>query len=242
MSLVYQHNLMIESSKENDRKLVIEPYDQYYRVDSLSRDLTKNVDPSKTIELEPISPPKFYDWSYSDDGDYLNKQFKDENGKTYGGFELLTETDLNNERKSVKVPLPQTVLNDKILFDICIPTIVKDVDFNKSDTSKSRISYFTGIRFTSSNLRLELPNPIFTSLSQTWIRFSQISTRFFPLAMYGYAGSFDNPYNATIDLNFGIQPEYYYGSSYPFKVTQNTLYNRYYSNYIFEMTSKDSGI
>ena len=126
-------------------------------------------------------------------------------------------------------------MNDKILFDICIPTIVKDVDFNKTDTFKSRISYFTGIRFTSND-----SISLYTGTGVVDLVF--IKTNYFPLVMYGYAGSFDNPYNATIDLNFGIQPEYYYGRSYPFKVTENTLYNRYYSNYIFEMTSKDSRI
>jgi hypothetical protein len=60
---------------------------------------------------------------------------------------------------------------------------------------------------------------------------------------YPYAGHFDDPYNPTLDINFGLPKEVYYDDSVEaITVTDNNLYNKYHSQFIREITDQDSKI
>ena len=61
---------------------------------------------------------------------------------------------------------------------------------------------------------------------------------------YPYAGHFNDPYTATEDLNFGLVQEVYYESqtATPISVSNNNLYNKYYSKMLAEYTDKESKI
>lgn len=223
-SLISMFNLYVEPDKNNDRTLIIEPFNDYYRLDSDAKDWTLKVDLSKDYEITPISPniSRNNQYTYTDDGDYFNKDFKDQQQIVYGYYETTQETDFNNTTQVTKVGFAQTPLVDRTndTSRVIVPTIVKDASLNKIEQFKPRIFYWTGLRYV------------------TRFTLNGVSTEdVYNLPMYGYAGHFDNPENATLDLNFNIMPKYYYGQDYLFKVTANTLFKRYYENYYNEITS-----
>ena len=58
---------------------------------------------------------------------------------------------------------------------------------------------------------------------------------------YPYAGHFDDPFNPTLDINFGLVREVFYDDTLEdITVTDNNLYNKYHSKFIREITDKDS--
>jgi hypothetical protein len=58
---------------------------------------------------------------------------------------------------------------------------------------------------------------------------------------YYFAGHLDDPFNPTIDINYGVPFEIMYDGA-QINYTNNNLYNRYYKKFISEITDKDSKI
>jgi uncharacterized delta-60 repeat protein len=226
-SLINMFNLYIETDSFNPKKVRIEPYENFY-TNNDSRDWTNKLDLSKQIQIQPTAPDisKNFRWSYNDDGDLLNKDYKDNYNKVYGEFSISAETQFNNDTTQFSVAFSQTpVVDTNTGGRLIIPTIVRDQNYSRLDKWNPRIYYWTGIRYIQS------------------FKLEEISTSdYYDIPMFGYAGHFDNPKDATLDLNFGYSEKYYYGSTYPFYITENTLYNRFYRNYIEEIIDKDSRI
>jgi uncharacterized delta-60 repeat protein len=238
-SLISMFNLYIEQDKFDPRRVTIEPYDDFY-TPADPKDWTKKLDISKTVEIEPTSPniSKNFKWTYKDDGDFYNKIYKDINLKTYGEFEISNGTQFNTNTTEFKVNLSQSVLADvNTGGNLIIPTIVKDGEFNDIVKYNPRIMYFTGLRYVDSIFAVGGPAGIQSGSIAAVILATYSTSDFFDLPMFGYAGHFDNPKDATLDLNFGYAEEYY-GTD--FIITENTLYNRFYKNYIDEVSDKNS--
>jgi hypothetical protein len=218
-------NLQIEPVNSNDRILIIEPYDDYFISEFV--DWTNKVDISKEIQIIPTSnvSAKNYKYNYTDDSDFLNTQFKQNQNNTYGYFDKIITNDFTSSTIETKITFSPTPLFDgENQGKIIIPAIFKDGLFNRVEKSRMRILYWTGIKPALGAYEI---NNIDTGVD-------------FGTSSYGYAGHMDNPKNATLDLNFGIQPEYFYGGSYFTKVTENTLYNKYYNKLIEEITNPES--
>lgn len=58
---------------------------------------------------------------------------------------------------------------------------------------------------------------------------------------YPYAGHFDDPVTPTLDINFGLPAELYYQAKGQ-SITDNNLFNSYYSTQYDEVTDKDSKV
>ena len=226
-SLINMFNLYFEVDSFNPRKLRIEPFDNFYQL-SGSKNWTNKLDISKTVTIEPISPniSKSFRWVNKEDKDLYNKTYKEVFDEDYGEFKLEQETQFNTNQTQFTTKFSSTPLVDiRTGGSLIIPTIVKDDRNIKLDAFNPRILYFTGIRY-----------------SEIFSLFNISTAQEFGIPMFGYAGHFDNPKDATIDLNFFYSREYYYGENYPFYITENTLYNKYYRNYIEEIIDKDSKI
>ena len=60
---------------------------------------------------------------------------------------------------------------------------------------------------------------------------------------YPYAGHLDDPFNPTLDLNFGINKEIYYDNTFaPITLTDNTIFNKYHKKFIEEITDVNSKV
>ena len=227
LSLIGAFNLYVEPSRFNSNKLIIEPFNEYYS-DSFV-DWTDKVDISKDITIEPISSitSKTYKFTYDEDSDFYNTQYKNSTGEVYGTHEVTVETEFTDKQSLIKLKYAATPISDEANNGkIIIPAIFKDSLRTPVDSEKPRLFYWTGIRFATDNFFV---GGIDTS-------------DVFDLPMFGYAGHLDNPIDATLDINFGINEDlrYYFGTSYAFRLTENTLFNTYYADYIEELTNSNS--
>lgn len=230
ISLISMFNLQIEPINSNDKVLIIEPYDDYFQSNFV--DWTNKVDISKTIEIVPISNlgAKTYKYNYTEDSDFLNTTFKNNQGEIYGFFNRTLQSEFTDATIETKISFaPTPMFDSQDLGRIVIPAIYRDGFFNRIDKYKMRILYWTGVR------------PVANLTTTSTYEIDGIDTNNeFQVSMLGQSGHFDNPINATLDLNFGIQPEYFYGDSYLTKVNENTLYYKYHRNLINEISSVDS--
>jgi len=62
-------------------------------------------------------------------------------------------------------------------------------------------------------------------------------------ATYPYVGMWDDPYNPTETLDFGIPRKIYWDNTFQaVNATDNNLFNKYYKQYVEEITDKNSRI
>lgn len=224
-SLINMFNLYIESDRFNPKKVYIEPVDSYFQSDFV--DWTDKVDVSRTIEIEPVSTksPKNYRYTYDDDSDFLNKDYKEVYDETYGEFEITTSNQFNDNTVETKVKFAPTVISDELGDGrVIIPAIYKDINRNILDQHKPRILYWKGLTYVPGGFEVD----------------SIDTSDKFGTSCLGYAGHLDSPLDATLDLNWGLLQKAYFGTSYPVLVTENTLYFRYHRKAIEEITSPES--
>lgn len=239
MSIVNAFNLYIEPSQTTERKVNIEPFSNYYTGGFV--DWTDKVDISQDVEIEPTGAnvPKKYRFTYSDDGDFYNVDYKNNYGKTYGEHTESVENDFSEASAETKIKFAPTPLVDVTGSDtvpqngaLIIPRIAKDDSGTPMSQIKHRLLYWTGIRRSAEDF---VVGPGVTSNPLT-----QSTINDYGLAMYGYAGHMDNPITPTFDLNFGVCDGYYFGLTYPVTVPTQTLYAKYWEPQIIELTSPES--
>ena len=228
MSIVKMFNLYVESDTTNDRNLFIEPRDDFYN--NNINDWTHKLDVSQQLEFLPMGAldSQRYLYTYKPDKDYYNELYTDTWGDIYGQrIKRINNDFIKNEYKTDVIfsPTPSVgqSYNDKVL-----PTI-KKVDNNGQEVrtqSNIRILYYGGLKDT-----------IYTWTHQSDLVADQVELQ------YPYAGHYDDPFNPTIDINFGLTKEIYWDNTFnPITWTNNNLYNIYHSKFIEEITDKNSKI
>lgn len=245
VSLIGAFNLYVEPDRFNANRLIIEPFNDYYINQFI--DWTDKVDISQDIEIEPICPTnaKVYKFTYDEDSDYLNVDYKADTSRVYGDKLEVVETEFSQQTIETKLKFAATPLSDPTAITstdfqtgaLIIPTIYKDEQRKPPQQIKPRLLYWTGLRRSSEDFLVNFGVTGGSGATAT----STIND--YGIPMYGYAGHLDNPLDATLDLNFDLLKQlkqYYYGQTYPFLVTDNTLYDRFWSDYISELTAKSS--
>lgn len=224
LSVIKAFNLYIETDKDHDNKLYIEPRNDFYS-SGVTVDWTDKLDISQDIEISPMGDltSRRYNFTYTDDKDYYNDIYKKSYNEAYGsrlidtGNEFITGT---NETKIMFSPTPLVDSNshDRIL------SYISEVFMGNTANPKAfniRLLYYGGAKTTN--------NPwTYTSITGTTSE-----------TTYPYAGHLDDPANPTLDLSFGVPLFVYYDA---LKYTNNNLYNKYYRQFIDEITDKDSKI
>ena len=221
-SIVKMFNLFVEVDKFNPNKLYIEPRPTFYS-SGVVRDWTDKLDYSKETKIIPMGElnNKTYLFTYKEDSDFFNNQYKSKYGEIYGEKRYDIQNDfLKGEVKTELIfsptPLVDTIGHDRVLSKIYT------VDNNgqiKPTGSNMRILYYGGLKQTS----------------YPW---SHIATSGTTVRNdYPYAGHLDDVQEPTLDLNFGIPRQVYYT---PSRYTSNNLYNKYWKDYIEQIADKDS--
>lgn len=226
--IINMHNLYIQVDPDNDRNLIIEPREDFHTFDSI--DISTKIAQDRDFEIKPVGNlnASEYLYTYKADVDYYNKKYTEAWSRVYGDRIINV---LNNFTKVVKktelVFSPTTMVappqKDKVL-----PTIIGINQNNEPTTTKSniRILYYGGLK----------------PCTETW-RHSESTFNFTNNSTYPYMGHFDDPFNATLDLNFGLVNEVYYDDTLQnINITNNNLYNLYHKRLIDEVTSRDSNI
>jgi hypothetical protein len=223
-SIVKMFNLYVYEDKLVEKKLIIKPFIDFY--DGSQIDWTDKVDRGSVMRLKPMSEftARYYDYKYKQDNDFYAENYRKKFNEGYGDFIYDSENEFVKEVDATEIIFAGTVLYRKTGTDKIYSAIYKLSNENtKEDKMDSVIRILqakkiTGV--TSWSIRNGVGGSVIASYSD-----------------YGYAGHLDDPYNPQADINWGVTKEVYYN---PTSVTAANLFNGYWSEYIAEITDKDS--
>jgi hypothetical protein len=232
-SIVKMFNLYVVEDKFVDKKLVIKPFVDFYSYTASAQyDWSNKMDRAKPIRLKPMSEvnARYYQFAYKPDSDYYGDNYRKKYNQGYGDFIEDTESEFVKETEKVEVifagtPLYQYLGTDKIYSAI----------YKLSNTKQSEDPMDSVIRILQAQ---KITNRVSWNMLNAGATLATYND-------YGYAGHlfFDSAsftatnLNPTSDINFGAPAEIY------FRVQQYTsanLFNSYWSEYIAEITDKDS--
>jgi hypothetical protein len=222
-SVFKMFNLYVESDTLDDKKLIIEPRDNFYN--STLVDLTANIDVSRGVKIEPLGALKYkeYTYQYDNDEDALNTLFDKQYSYTYGSKRETIVNDFVNDNYETDIifaptPLNQTTNSNRVYSRI----IFTDSTGNRIDkASKLRLLYNGGLISTTPNFTIT------ENISGTVTSYST-----FP-----YVGHLDNVASPTFDLSYGMPEQLFYNAAY---YSNNNLFNIYHSKGLEEITNADS--
>jgi hypothetical protein len=220
MAIIKMFNLYMSPIYETG--VVIEPRDTYYTDDIV--DWTDLLDTSKDFVIKPqgLLENKELVFTYADNGDDLNKSFKQATSFNYGYRDLIFDNEFVKETKKVDIPfclIPLQADDDK---NTMMRTIFDGMSQEKSP--KPIIAYFGGMK--SGRLRY-------------WNFNNTTATDY---STYPYAGHIDDLTAPNYDLAFDVQDFYYYltPNSNGVTTTDNNLYNQFHKSQWEQIGNKDS--
>ena len=232
-AIIKRFNLYIDYDPIDDSLVYIEPRADYLL--DTSEDLTEIVDRSREVDIKPLGALDANTYLFTDkeDKDRLNVEHKDSFDRVYGERKIEVDNDFVKNEKvitSIFSPTPLETIegkNDRVLSSVRF----EDDNGNKvSGVGKIRLLYWGGT----------------LSTSELWFfRFTTgIGVGVNTFLLYPYAGHLDNPYTPTFDLSWGVPSRLYYnfnfGGSDIVTYPNNNCYNVFWSEYIQEITDKDS--
>jgi len=225
LSITKMFNLYVYEDTWDDKKIIIKPYINFYPESSAEAlDWSNKIDRSKPFSIKPMSElnARYFHYKFKEDNDFYNENYRKKYNESYGDRIFDTEYDFSKETDTLDVIFAPSVLYQKTGTDKIYPAIYKVSDNNTKENQMDCVirimqaKKITGV--TSYNILNSL---------------SVLDT----ITTYGYAGHLNDPFAPTNDLNFGVPFEIQFNATtYP---TTN-VFNAYHSEYIAEITSKDS--
>lgn len=224
ISICKMFNLYVYDDQFDEKKLHIKPYIDFY--DGTTQDWSNKVDRSKAWSIKPMSElnSRYYQFKYKSDNDYYNENYRKRFNEGYGDFIYDSQYEFANNTSSTEIIFSATPLYQKEETDKIYPAIYK-----KSNENAAEDQMDFNIRILQAQKIIE---------RTTW-KIENGAANLGNLNVYGYAGhlQFNNSLVPLNDINFGAPKELYFeATSYP---TTN-LFNAYYSDYMAEITDKDS--
>lgn len=227
--LIQMFNIYIEVDSLDDRKLIMEPRDDFYTDDVI--DLTDSVDVSQTTRIEPLGALQYktYNYSYTEDKDLANTQHQNKYNDTYGNRRFEIINDFVKEEFEMKIGFAPTPLRDARTKNNRIISKIWFLDAagQRTDSvAKIRILYYGGMVNPPANIDQWHLTSRFTGVS---------SGRY----DYPYAGHLDQTQTPMFDLSFGVPLEVQYAA---FRYTDANLFNVYHRKGIEEISDRNSRI
>ena len=225
LSIVKMFNLYVYEDTWNDKKLIIKPYINFYNetyADAL--DWSNKIDRSKPLSIKPMSElnARYFDYKFTKDNDFYNENYNKKYNESYGDRIFDTEYDFSKETDTLEVIFAPSVLYQKDGTDKIYPAIYKVSDNNTKENSMDSVIRILQIKKITGRTSYNILNGL-----------AVLDT----ITNYGYGGHLDDPFAPSNDINFGVPFETKFNTSgYPIA----NIFNAYHSNYIAEITSKDS--
>jgi len=214
-SIVKMFNLVVIPDRTIPNKFTVQFMTEYLG-SGTTRDWTPKLDLSKDVQIYPTNEfqSRTLLWTYKPDGDLLNKLFQDQAGRTYGWLRILdTGNDFATGENKVELDFSATPCNAVPGSLLIIPKFLNDQGgFFKP---RPRILLRAG---TSEGVYVwddVSPTPAATDTE---------------IIMLSHYSDID-PTVADDDLNFGQETPLQTITAAPY----NTLYNRFWRNYIREI-------
>lgn len=223
-SIMKMFNLMVTEDKFVSKKLIIEPWVDFYDLDSSTYlNWSDKIDRSQPIKIKPMSETnaRIYNFKYKKDSDYYNDLYSKRYNETYGDRVYDNNLEFSKDTSNTEVIFASTPLVGYVGRDKVFSTIFKlNNGLEEKTESIIRILQFKIIEGVSS-----------------WKVLNQ-STVLGTYTKYPYAGHFDDPDIPAADLNFGATKELFF--TLVSGALSNNMFNAYYSPYMAEITDKDS--
>ena len=215
-SIFKDFNLLPETDKNNPKNIIIDTYDDFYSSGNLLN-WDDKLDISKEITIEPSGAltKKRFIYSHARGGGYFDKLYSNSYSESYSNRDFTNASDFASDAEEHKSILGAPVV---VGYGNSSRLIPRFYDFENGNLKKIA----AGLRFVYADY-ISYP----------------VTAGFFvfngdPLDKYPYAGHLDNPYNPTIDFNFGIPRELYYTNTTEnpnlFNYTNNNTFNRLHRN------------
>lgn len=222
-SIMQLNNLIMQPNKDNPKELIIEQYADYYNTE-VDESWMNILDTSKDVIVNPMSEldAKSYIFKYKSDKDYYNRTFEENFKQPFGTHREILENDFikaTNTNELIWSPTPNIA---NYALGIAYPKI-----YDLDGATVKRIT--PNIR----NLYAEIKS------TTGAITFKEEGGSDIIIQSYGYAGHTDDPFNPTIDLNFGTPLQVFY-SYINAQFTDNNQYNRCYKPFIDQISHRDS--
>lgn len=228
MGLINLFNLYIDVDKSNPKRLLIEPRNDFYSSGSIV-DWSSKWDVENGWNIEPMGALDAikYVYTYKKDTDHYNDLYNKKFERVYGDREWDVDNDYIKQTKKTEVVFSPTPLVNRGGYDRELPTILK---FDNSGNPQ----------FTKHNIRILYWGGTKSTVVQ-WNLKSVSGASLATLSTFPYAGHLDDPDYPSIDISFGVPRELFYTFN-PAIYTNNNLFNRFYKNFIDEITDENSKI
>ena len=218
-------NLYIEPEADNPKKLVIKPREEFYN--NTVRDWTMKRDLLQPLEIIPMGELDAgrYLFTYAEGNDEGNKEYAADYARTYGDRQLSVVNDFIKDEKKIEIGFAPSTLNT-------FPNDDKVLTYIDNGNSAEK-------RFHTGKIRILQYAPK-DCQSYTIYYGKHGSTTSTTKTKYPFTAHIDSPTAPTTDINFGMPR--FIGLKPGTPMTNNNLYNTYWSKYIQEITDKDSKI
>ena len=223
-SIVKMFNLYVYEDKLVEKKLIIKPFIDFY--DGTKIDWTDKVDRSSVIRIKPMSEftARYYDYKYKPDNDFYAENYRKKFNEGYGDFIFDSENEFVKEVDATELIFAGTVLTQYTGTDKIYSTIYKKSNENTKEDKMDSVIRILQAKKVTGRATWALTNGLGGSTLASY-------------TAYGYAGHVNDPLNPTDDINWGSPKELYFTTT---SYTTANLFNGYWSEYIAEITDKDS--
>lgn len=217
-------NLVFVQDKLDPKKVKVEPFEQYVTGGEI-KNWTDQLDTSKDIVVSPTTDlqKNRYEWTYSKDGDVLNKLYEDQADRIYGRY--LVEDGENdfatgeNKVESTFGAFPLSLVSGTSI------RVFKAFNSEGEPVKKpkARVIYWGGLIDC-----------------ETYYAYNDGTDTNVALSQYPYFGHYSapNPAVSDIDLNFGGEVPAHPIQANPY----NNLFNTYWRNYVNQLYSDQARI
>ena len=223
-SIVKMFNLYVYEDKLVEKKLIIKPFIDFY--DGTKIDWTDKVDRSSVMRIKPMSEftARYYDYKYKPDNDFYAENYRKKFNEGYGDFIFDSENEFVKEVDATELIFAGTVLTQYTGTDKIYSTIYKLSNSNSAEDRMDSVIRILQAKKVTGRATWALTNGLGGSTLASY-------------TAYGYAGHVNDPLNPTDDINWGSPKELYFTTT---SYTTANLFNGYWSEYIAEITDKDS--
>jgi hypothetical protein len=221
-SIVKMFNLYVYEDKLVEKKLIIKPFIDFY--DGTKIDWTDKVDRGSVMRIKPMSEftARYYDYKYKPDNDFYAENYRKKFNEGYGDYIFDSENEFVKEVDATELIFAGTVLTQYTGTDKIYSTIYKKSNENTKEDKMDSVIRILQAKKVTGMTSWAIKNGATTLASYT---------------DYGYAGHVNDPLNPTDDINWGSPKELYFTTT---SYTTANLFNGYWSEYIAEITDKDS--
>ena len=228
--IISRYNVYIRSHPTKDKTLVLESRDDYYRDNIEVLDWTQKKDYSSEDKISFLSSlqNKEIVFSYkpdssakASDNEKYNEIYTESTGDVYGQKKIGFNNDFVKGTKNITSVFSSAPLLFRKLNNVVVPSVS-----SLKGKRNPVLLYFDGL------IDCKNEEGINSSLNITWGEDTSATV----YTAYPYSGHWDNPYDPTIDINYGLITYEFYGILLN-DVIDNNLFNSYWRNYSNQISS-----